>query len=502
MGLLLCFLPLVLLGGGYEIKLSTVMDKPGVEFLGYKNDSWYAIGFEKPGNLNKPPRYTLYKYTMAFKSGKASVLYPSFGEKTYYMLSGFNGHKISMYYALCERRSDEEWMLENRDSRKQLPVVMRQDFDPHTLEPDSAGAQLIFDEKEEYFTCSGLLFAQSPDGSKSALLIKPYYKQQKFKLIITDAKSGNIFSKTYEFKELKEYLQFLQLQVNNSGQAFVVTRVRDDVVSLAPSSKNKPQNTYYIFSADAKSTLAEPNKIISPQSGLYYNNPLTVCSSGGELVVAFDGYADEARTLYKSSALFKIDAQLNVVSKSTLTPGSDVTTQQLAASASKKGREFFKFRSLQIINTGKGYGLLLEYTDTTAAQKGVPGITLSGNMLIYETDENMAQKFNWLVLKKQQSATVNYAFGSKLMLKNNELNLFFNADWEADEEHFMNLMHTRLPADGSASITTKVVKTSDDFFINFSTIWTHGNRLAFRQEKLVDFEDVGKEIRFLEITLK
>ncbi|MBL7779548.1 MAG: hypothetical protein JNK66_14805 [Chitinophagales bacterium] len=496
------FIPVMLIAGGYEIKLSTVMDKPGVEFLGYKNDSWYAIGFEKPGNLNKPPRYTLYKYALAFKSGKASVLYPSFGEKTFYLQSGFNGNKISMYYAVCDRRSDEEWMMENRDSRKQLPVIMRQNFDANTLEPDTGGAQLIFDEKDEYFTCSGILLAHSPDGSKSAVLIKPYYKQQRFKLLIADAKSGTSIAKTYDFKEQKEYLQFLQMQINNDGQVYITARVRDDVISLAPTTKNKPQNTYYIFSADANTPLAEPYKIASPNSGLFYANPLSTLSQNGELVLAFDSYTDELRTLYRSTAMYRVDAKLNLMAKTQLSPSADVTAQCQTSNGSKKGKEFYKFKTQQIVNCGKGYGVLVEYADTTAAQKTIPAVVISGNMLVFQTDDNMQQKANWLILKKQQSATVQYAFSARIMIKNNELNLLYNADWEADEEHFMNLMHTRLPADGSAAVTTKVVRTSDDFFINFSSVWTNGNRIAFRQEKLVDFEDVGKEIRFLEITLK
>ncbi|MCS6934085.1 MAG: hypothetical protein NZM35_02900 [Chitinophagales bacterium] len=494
----LCCAGGVSLAAGYEIKLSTLVDKPGVEFIGWLNDSWYAIGFEKPGNLNKPPRYTIYKFTPGFRSGKASVLYPSFGEKTYYLQAGFHRGKIAMYYAVCERRTDEEWMLETRDSRKMLPVIMRQEFNAQTLEPDSA-ALLIFDEKDEFFTCSGIMLAQSPDGAKSALLIKPYYKHQKFKLLITDNRTGAISSKTYNFTNLKEYLQFLQLHINNEGYAYVVTRVRDDVISLAPSGKNKPQNTYYIFGVGSNGETPEPYKITSPQGGLYYRNPLGTLSTGGELVLAFDAYADEPRTVYRETALCKINASLQLTGKTTLAPKPDVAAQAAGVSGAKKGKEFTGYRSVQIITGNKGYGILAEYTDTSM-QKNSPAVVSCGALLVYQTDENLALKNNWLVPKKQQSATVHYAFGARMLASPGGFYLLHNADWEADEEHFMNLMHTRLPADGGAPVTEKIVKTSDDFFVNFSYWFTGAGRIVLQQERLVDYGEISKEVRWMELT--
>jgi len=69
----------------YDIKTSSVMGHPGTEVLGDYKGSWYVIGFETPGSLNKPPRYQIFKYATGFKVGKMSPMYPSFGEKTLYL---------------------------------------------------------------------------------------------------------------------------------------------------------------------------------------------------------------------------------------------------------------------------------------------------------------------------------------------------------------------------------------------------------------------------------
>ena len=74
---------------GFDIKTSSVIAQPNVEVLGDLKGSWYAIGFEKPGNLNKPPRYQIFKYATGFKTGKTSILFSSFGEKTLYLRSAF-----------------------------------------------------------------------------------------------------------------------------------------------------------------------------------------------------------------------------------------------------------------------------------------------------------------------------------------------------------------------------------------------------------------------------
>ena len=84
---------------------------------------------------------------------------------------------------------------------------MRQDYDVTTLEPVGEPV-MIFNEEEEFFSPSGIEIAESSDKSKSAILVKCYYKHQKYKVIITDNNTGEVFSKIYEFKLLKEYLKF------------------------------------------------------------------------------------------------------------------------------------------------------------------------------------------------------------------------------------------------------------------------------------------------------
>src|ERR1043165_606691 len=123
-----------LFAAGFDIKTSSIIDQPGVEVLGDYKGSWYVVGFEAAGTLNRPPRYKIFKYAPGFKNGKISPLYESFGEKTLYLESAFINNKISMFYAKCGKREDVSILLDKRDGRRQLPVIMRQDYDPNTLE--------------------------------------------------------------------------------------------------------------------------------------------------------------------------------------------------------------------------------------------------------------------------------------------------------------------------------------------------------------------------------
>jgi hypothetical protein len=78
-----------------------------------------------------------------------------------------------------------------------------------------------------------------------------------------------------------------------------------------------------------------------------------------------------------------------------------------------------------------------------------------------------------------------------------------NADWLADEENNMNLVYTRVAPDGSEPLTQKVVNTSNEFYTRVAQLYAgQGNHVMFREEKIVDFGDITRQVKLLEITLK
>ena len=233
-------------GMGYQVKTSPPIDQPGVEVLGEYKGSWYVIGFDKPGNLNKPPAYKIYKYETGFANAKVSAVYPSFGEKTAYLKSAIINNKISVFYAKCERRAEEEALLDKREGHRQMDVIMCIEYDPITLE-QIGDAKRFFKEDEDRFSSSGVEIAQSEDKTKTAMLVKCYYRQNLYKLILTDNIAGQVYSKVFNFKDLKEYLSFIDIEVGNNGQVLIETKVRDDVVKLSQTPKGQNKALYYFF---------------------------------------------------------------------------------------------------------------------------------------------------------------------------------------------------------------------------------------------------------------
>ncbi|MCX6199996.1 MAG: hypothetical protein NTY88_12385 [Bacteroidetes bacterium] len=489
---------------GFDIRTSSVIDQPDVEVLGSYNGSWYAIGFEKPGNLNKPPRFKIFKYASGFKTGKISVLFNSFGEKTYYLRSAIINGKISMFYAVCEMRMDEHTMLDSKEGHKELPVIKQQNFNLDSLTADGE-AKTILDNKEDFFASSGIEIVESNDKSKTAVLLKPFYRQQKYKVIITDNKTGEIFSKTYEFKELKEYLQFLKLSVSNDGHAFIATKVRDDIYSISKTAKAN-ETTFYLFSIGKENAKPLQYSFTSPISKEQFigNIQLSVLNSG-ELLLAADFFADEKKQNFKGVSLMKFSSALDVIGKRDISPDANFISQVATYHAFKKGKEFSNLETQQIIPLdGKDFMLIAEYHDTIPnPDKTQPRISERGYLLSFRIDENLAVKAQHYFPKKHLSAKVDYAFSASAFCKGNDVYLFHNADWETDDEHNMELQCTRLPADGSEPVTQKVLNTSNDFFTCVTPLYIGSDgKVLFEEIKLVEFGDVSREVKLLEVGVK
>ena len=148
--------------------------------------------------------------------------------------------------------------------------------------------------------------------------------------------------------------------------------------------------------------------------------------------------------------------------------------------------------------------LIAEYHDTiTNPDKTQPHISERGYLLTFRIDENLAVNAQHFIPKKQLSAKVDYAFSASAFCKGNDVFLFHNADWETDDEHNMELQCTRLPADGSESITQKVLNTSNDFFTSVRPLYISSDgKVLFEEIKLVEFGEVSREVKLLEIGLK
>ena len=489
---------------GFDVKTGSPIIAPGFEMLGNYKGSWYTIEFDKPGNLNKPPKYKISKYAPGFGTGKTSILYNSFGEKTHYLQAAFINNKISLFYAVCEKREDEESLRDNRDGRKIMPIIMQQDFDVNTLEP-IGNATVLLDQKDEYFAASAIEIVHSLDYSKSAIVIKPYYKHQKYKVIIWDNTRGAVTQKTFDFKLMKTYLMFIQSAISNSGQIYLVTKVRDDILTYQIISKDKSETTYHVFSIDKNSKEPATVELKSPNTGKYFQTPIVSALASNEFVVAFDYYTDIKSQTFKGTSLFKYDASLNATGKRDVTPSENFIEKTNTYHIFKKGNEFSNLKLQKIVALDDAnFMLLAEYVDTVAhTLKNLITSTERNYLICYRMDETMNVKAQHLLDKKQKSAIVNYAFSAQVSRKGNEFYVFYNGDWETDDENAMNLQCARFATDGSAPEIRKVVNTSNNFFIKMENSYTSGtNKIVFEEHKLVEYQDITREIKLVEITLK
>jgi hypothetical protein len=485
--------------GGFEVKTSSIISQPALEVLGEYNGSWYAIGLEKPGNLNKPPRYKIMKYATGFSNGTSSELYPSFGEKTHYLRAAIINNKISLFYGRCEWRTDEDAMMNTQEGRAVMPVIERQDFDLHTLQP-VGNAVVIFDQKDDYFAASGIEIVQTADKGKTAILIKPYYKYQKYKVVFVDNQSGTETSLSYSFKDLKEYLSFVNAGINNNGQMYIVAKIRNDIPGITQS---KNSSKYYLFSLNKHSK--EPLKTDftpSGESGKPVSALKTAVLENGELVIAFDRFSDAAGTVYEGLSVIKFNETLSVTGQRDIQPSEKLIPLAEQYNKFKKGREFSNVELQKVFPLESGnFMLLTEYHARLHNGKDAPVVIERSFMITYRIDEALNVRKQNFIHKKQKSAVVDYAFSAQAYRKGNDVYLFYNDDWESDDANNMNLKCTFLPENGESSIK-KVLNTSGNFFTSMAQVFTgENNRILFREDRLVDYGDITKEVKLLEVTI-
>jgi hypothetical protein len=448
---------------GFEVKTSSIIDQPNIEVLGDYKGSWYVIGFEKPGNLNKPPRYKIMKYEQGTLEGKTSPLYPTFGEKTLYLKAAIINNKISLFYGKCDRRVEENDLIESREGHRQISAILRQDYDPNTLEP-TGEAQTVFDENEDRFSASGVDIAESNDRTKIAMLIKCYYRQQKYKVILTDNERGQLYSRVIEFKPVKDYLKFLRLNVSNDGQVLTECKVRDDVITLSESSQKKGQTLYYFFLLQKNEAVPKLLSITSPAGrGNFFTQPLTAMLNNGNFVIAYDCFAADGDALLKSTTVAEYGSNFNLVAKKEIVPDSKFIPLAAAYQASKKTIGFPYLETQEILPLEAGsFMLISEYHQNSAnPDKTKPGIVERHYIITSALDNKLNLKFTHFIPKKQTTNSLAYAFSARSYRRGNDVYLFHNADWTSDDEHNLNLLCAWIPGLGAEPETKKVLNTSD-----------------------------------------
>jgi len=143
---------------------------------------------------------------------------------------------VSIFYSRCER------VVERPDMVDSAMVINRYPNFAAGLRPGyfiaSGEPVTVFDEAVEHFAASGIELAQSDDKSKTAILIKHYFRQQKFKVILIDNSKGPVFEKSFAIKAEKDLINFKHIVVGNDGQMLVEAKTQEDPCSWTPKAKN------------------------------------------------------------------------------------------------------------------------------------------------------------------------------------------------------------------------------------------------------------------------
>ena len=497
-----CLLPAVY-ATGYDVKTSSIIDQPAIEVLGDYNGSWYVIGFEKPNHPDKPARFYILKYAAGFPTAKSSPVYPPFGEKTDYLKAAIVDKKISIFYSRTEHLPDRPNMVDSRDGYKQIPKILRQDYDAITLLPTGEPV-VVFDELKEHFAASGIDIAQSEDKSKTAILIKHYFRQSKFKVLLIDNIKDAVSERSYEIKADKDLVNFRHMVVSNTGQIYLEAHTQLDPLHLSATNKTKPH--YYFFSINATAH-DEPQMIKISATNVgnpLSNDPTIACLNNGELLVSYDYYVN---TVLKGITLTRYKPDLTISGTHNIVPDAKFITKAAPYQNNKTlGLDYLATIQLLPLQ-GSNFMLVTEFHRTTDNKDKVTGITttlLERHYLItYRFDESMNVTAAHFIDKKQSAHNIGYAFSAQAYRQGNDVYLFHNEDCEADDEHGLALLSTRFPANGTEPVTQKIVRTSEDFFISLEHIYPGpDNRIMFTEEKIVDFSAEGRELKLFEVKVR
>ena len=490
---------------GFNIKTSSIIDQPAIEVMGDYNGNWYVIGFEKPNHPEKPARFYILKYAAGFPTAKSSPVYPPFGEKTDYLTAAIVNKKLCIFYSRTERLVERPDMVDKRDGYKQIPKILRQDYDPVTLLP-AGEPVVVFDESAEHFAASGIAIAHSEDKSKTAILIKHYFRQQKFKVLLVDNNKGPVFEHSYELKTEKDLVNFKSIVVSNAGQIFIEAKTQED--PLHPYTKGKKLMRYYFFSINNHGD--EPQMLNLAEdagSNEFARDPMIAVLNTGELLVSYARFASEHSPVLKGISVAKYRSDFSVSGAQEISPDPKFIAQAANYQKTKeKGLEYVQIQQLLPLENGN-FVLVAEYQRNNEVKDKVTNVTstiIERNYLVtYRLDNSMVVKAANFIDKKQSARTIGYAFSAQAFKQGNDAYILYNEDCEGDDEHGLYLLGTKLPANGAEPVTQKVVHTSEDFFTGLDHIYTgSGNRILFTEQKVVDFSVEARELKLLEVTIR
>lgn len=487
---------------GFDIKTSSIIDQPAIEVLGDYNNNWYVIGFEKPNHPDKPARFYILKYAAGFPTAKSSPVYPPFGEKTDYLKAAIVNGKLSIFYSRCERVVERPDMVDSREGYKQIPKILRQDYDPVTLLPEGEPV-VIFDEAVEHFAASGIELAQSDDKSKTAILIKHYFRQQKFKVLLIDNNKGLVLERCFALKtEKNDLIVFKNVVVGNDGQILLEAKNQADPLHLDTKDKKGPR--YYFFSINSKDD--EP-KMLNPDAEINTGQPVIAILNNGQMLISTCYYTNAHSLVLKSIGIKKYAADFTAAGAYNITPDNNFITDAASYQKTKeKGLENVEIRQILPLDGG-GFMLIAEYrhsTDTKDKVTGSISTTLERHYLLaYRFNDLLSLTGSNFIDKKQTTHTFGYAFSAQAYRKGNNVYLLHNDDCESDDEHGLYLLNTLLPANGGEPNTQKIVHTSEDFFTSLEHIYTGtDNRILFIEAKVVDFSVEARELKLLEVKVR
>ena len=490
---------------GFDVKTSSIIDQPAIEVLGDYNGSWYVIGFEKPNHPEKPARFYILKYAAGFPTAKCSPVYPPFGEKTDYLKAAIVDKKISIFYSRTEHLPDRPSMVDSREGYKQIPKIMRQDYDPVSLLP-AGDPVAVFDEVKEHFAASGIDVVHSEDKTKTAILIKHYFRQSKFKLLLVDNVSDSVFQNIYELNTGKDLVSFRRMVVSNNCRVFLEAKTQIDPLHV--DTRKKAVTNYYFLSAAKGEELQTLSKASPNGDNPVAKDPAIGCLNvnDGELAVSWDNYVNEHSPVLKSISVSIYNEQLQSTNTREIVPDESIITKAANYQKTKGGLENLVTQQLLPLS-GENFLVILEQQRESIEKDKVTQIpvkTVERNYLLaYRMDAGLQLKSANFIDKRQSAHTLDYAFSSQAYRVNNDVYLFHNEDCAADDEHGLSLMGVCLSANGGEAVTKKIVHTSEDFFISLNHIYPGPeNRILFTEEKLVDYTSEGKELKLLEVRVK
>ena len=358
----------------------------------------------------------------------------------------------------------------------------------------------------EHFAASGIDIAQSDDKSKTAIVIKHYFRQQKFKVLLIDNNKGPVFERSFDIKTEKDLINFKHIAVSNEGQILLEARTQEDPLHLDGKGKKTP--CYYFFSINSTDERPQMLRLAATIGGNQFSGePMIAILNNGEMLISYDHYANDHSPVLKGISVNKYKTDFTLIGTQDIAPDSKFLAQGAAYQKSKeRGLEYLETRQILPLESGN-FMLIAEYHRSTDNKDKITGaittILERHYVIAYRLDNQMNIKAAHFIDKRQTTHTIGYAFSVQAYRKGNDVYLLHNEDCESDDEHGLSLLNTYFPAMGGEPSTQKIVHTAEDFFTCLEHIYTgSNNRILFTEAKVVDFSVESKELKLLEVRVK